>query len=44
MEKCEYLTGKELGYTPGVVEQAKFEYSRLSFNKGVQLNDKKSGL
>ena len=26
-DKCEYLTGEDLGYKPGVVEQAKFEYS-----------------
>ena len=26
-EKYEYLTSEELGYKPGVVEKAKFEYS-----------------
>ena len=29
LDKCEYLTGQELGYKPGVVEQAKFEYYPL---------------
>ena len=31
----EYLTGEDLGYKPGVVEQDKFEYSPLGqvFNK-----------
>ena len=34
--KYEYLVGEDLGYKPGVVEQAKFEYSLLDkvFNKG----------
>ena len=34
--KYEYLVGEDLGYKPGVVEQAKFEYSLLGkvFNKG----------
>ena len=27
MNKYEYLTDEDLGYKPGVVEQAKFEYS-----------------
>ena len=36
LEKYEYLTGEDLGYIPGVVEKAKFEYSPLGkfFNKG----------
>ena len=34
--KYECLVGEDLGYKPGVVEQAKFEYSLLGkvFNKG----------
>ena len=27
LEKCEYLTGEDLGYKVGVVEQAKLEHS-----------------
>ena len=44
--KSEYLTGEDLGYTPVVVEQDKFEYSPLGrvFNKGLQKDDKKEGL
>ena len=30
-DKCKYLTGEDLGYKPGVVEKAKFEY--LPFGK-----------
>ena len=46
LEKYEYLTGKDLGYKPGVVEKAKFEYSPLGkvFNKGRDESDKKEGL
>ena len=35
LDKYNYLTGEDLGYTLGVVEQAKFEYSPLGkvFNK-----------
>ena len=35
LEKYEYLTGEDLGYKPGAVEQVKFEYSPLGevFNK-----------
>ena len=29
LEKYEYLTGKDLGYKPDVVQKAKFEYSPL---------------
>ena len=29
LEKYEYLTSEELGYKPGVVEKAKFEYSPI---------------
>ena len=43
MNKYEYLTGEDLGYKPGVVEQAKFEYTLLVkvFNKGLEIEDKK---
>ena len=42
IEKYEYLTGKDLKYKPGVVEQAKYEYSPLDkiFNKGLEESDK----
>ena len=44
LEKYEYLTGEYLGYKPGVVEQAKFEYSPLGkiFIKGLEQKDKKN--
>ena len=29
LEKYEYLTGKDLGYKPDIVQKAKFEYSPL---------------
>ena len=40
------MTGGDLGYTPGVVEQAKFEYSPLGkvLNKWLDEKDKKVGL
>ena len=46
LDKYEYLTGEDLGYKPGVVAQAKFEYSSLDkvFNKALNENDKKEGL
>ena len=46
MDKYEYLTGEDLGYKPGVVEQVKFEYSPLgkNFNKGLKGNEKEEGL
>ena len=42
LEKCEYLTGEDLGYKPGIHEKAKFEYSPLGkvFNKGLDESDK----
>ena len=43
LDKYEYLTGKHLGYKPGVVEQAKFEFSSLRkkvFHKGLDKKDK----
>ena len=46
LDKCEYLTGKDLGLKPNNMEQAKFEYSPLGriSNKGLDKNDKKEGL
>ena len=40
-----WIFDEDLGYKPGVVEQAKFEYYPLGkvFNKGIQ-KDKKEGL
>ena len=36
LDKCEYLTGKDLGSKPNTIEQDRFEYSPLVkiFNKG----------
>ena len=46
LDKYEYLTGKDLGYNLGMIEQAKFQYSPLGkvFNKGLDEKDKKEGL
>ena len=35
LDKYEYLSGKDLEYKPGVIQQTKFEYSPLGkvFNK-----------
>ena len=46
MDKYEYLTGEDLRYKPGVVAQAKFEYSPLGkvFNKGLGKEYRKEGL
>ena len=46
LRKYEYLTGEDLGYSPSVLEQAKFEYSPLDkiFNKELDKDDKKEGL
>ena len=46
LDKYKYLTGEDLGYKPGVAEQAKFEYSPLGkiFNKGLEKEDEKEGL
>ena len=46
LDKCEYLTGEDLGLKPSTVEQAKFEYSPLGkiFNKGLDKDDQKEGL
>ena len=46
LEKHEYLTDKDLGYNPGVVEKAKFEYSPFGkvFIEGLADDDTKEGL
>ena len=46
LDKCEYLTGEDLGLKPSSTEQAKFEYFPLGkiFNKGLNKDDKKDGL
>ena len=46
LEKCEYLTGEDLGYKPGVVNQAKLEYSLLGkvFHQGLNEKNKKERL
>ena len=44
LDKYEYLTGEDLGYKPGVVQQTKFEYSPLGealYNKIKNKIDKK---
>ena len=42
LNKYEYLTDEDLGYKPGVVEQAKFEYSPVgeALNKRLKKDDK----
>ena len=32
LEKCEYLTGEDLGHRPSVLEKTKFEYSLLGMS------------
>ena len=46
MDKYEYLTGEYVGWKPGVIDQAKFEYFSLGkvFNKGLEKEDKKEGI
>ena len=46
LEKYEYLTEKDLGIKPDVIQKAKFDYSPLGkvFNKGLDESDKKVGL
>ena len=46
LEKCEYLTGEDLGYKVGVVEQAKLEHSPQGkvFHKGLNEKNKKERL
>ena len=42
LEKYKYLIWEDLGYTPGAVEKARFEYSKLGkvFDKGLDESDK----
>ena len=44
MDKHDYFISED--FIPGVIEQAKCEYSRLgkAFNKGLEKEDKKEGL
>ena len=44
LDKCEYLTGENLGLKPSTFEQAKFEYSPLgmSFSKAFKKDEVKS--
>ena len=46
LPKYEYLTKKDLGYKPNLIEQAKFEYSPLGrvFNQGLDKSDKDKGI
>ena len=46
LDKCEYLTGEDLGYKPDVIQKAKFEFSLLGqvFNKGLDVGEKNEGL
>ena len=46
LDKYEYLTGEDLGYKPGVVQRAKFEYSPFGkvFNKGLDKDKKQEVL
>ena len=46
LEKYEYLSGEGLGYKPGVVQKAKFEYTPLGqvFNKGLNIDEREEGL
>ena len=46
LDKYEYLTGEDLDYNPGVLTQAKFEYSPLgkTLTFGSTKTDKKEGL
>ena len=46
LDKYQYLTRKDSGYKPDVVQKAKFEYSPLGqvFNKGLEKDEKQVGL
>ena len=46
LPKYEHLTGEDLGYEPGALEQARFDNSPLGtiFRKGLKEEDKKGGL
>ena len=41
LDQYEYLIGEDIGYKPGLIEKAKFEYSSLgeAFNKLSKTND-----
>ena len=43
LPKYEHLTGKDLGYEPSALEQARFDYPPLDtiFSKGLNEEDKK---
>ena len=43
LRKCEYLTGKDLGYQQSVLEKKKFDYSPMdkALNQGQTEKDKK---
>ena len=45
LPKYEHLTGEDLGYEPGALEQARFDYSPLSkfLKKGLKEDKKKEG-
>ena len=44
LDEYEHLTGKDFGYKPGAVEQAKYEYPPLSkaFNRELEEGDHKT--
>ena len=42
LEKYEYLTGKDLGYKPDVIQKAKFEYSPFLINGWMKLLEKRT--
>ena len=46
LDKCEYLTGKDLGYKPDPLQKVKFEYSPLGqvFNNRLKKDEKQEGL
>ena len=46
LPKYEHLTGEDLGYEPGALEQTRFDNSPLGtiFRKGLKEEDKKGGL
>ena len=46
LDKCECLTGEDLGYKPDVVQKARSECSPLGqiFNKGLNIDQKQEGL
>ena len=46
LDKYEYLTDKDLGYKPDLIEKTRFEYSPLGqgFNKELKTDEKKEGL